>query len=171
MQRGVVAPFFIIALAVAVVAGGTFWFIHSKNTAREASAPISGEINTRPDAKPQVKPVVVTKPIIQSVAPQSGKVGSKVTITGINFDSKINGVMFVSKPGAQSASGFAAYVASADGKTLTFATPSQLSPCPISNPQCPTLAIAQILPTPMTYTVTVVTEKGTSNFGEFTVTK
>lgn len=170
MQRGVVAPFFIIALAVAVVAGVAFWFVHN-NTAPEANAPISGEINTRPDTKPQVKPVVVTKPIIQSVAPQSGKVGSKVTITGINFDSKINGVMFVSKPGAQSVSGFAAYVASADGKTLTFAAPSQLSPCPISNPQCPTLAIAQILPTPMTYTVTVVTEKGTSNFGEFTVTK
>lgn len=167
-NKGFASPFMVGALAIAIIGGGLYFYIEHKNAQNDVST--QKIVDTTP-SKDKVKVVVVTKPIIKSVAPLSGKVGSKVTISGLNFDSKVNGVMFVSKAGTPVSTGFAAYPTSADGKTVTFEVPSQLSSCPITSPSCPMLAIAQNLVTPRAYTVTVVTEKGSSNYGEFTVTK
>ncbi len=95
---------------------------------------------------------------IQSVQPTSGAVGASVTIFGTGFTGS-NNIKFDSSD--------AVTVASSNGTSLTFTVPAYI------RPYCPPGAycfVYQIPTQPMTYSVTVQNENGTSNAIKFTVT-
>ena len=110
-------------------------------------------------AKFCVTPPPVSGLQIQSLSPQSGIVGSNVTIQGSGFGSD-NTVHF--------GYGVVVHVPSYNGTSITFTIPSSLDPaCRFTFPMC---AIASMQTQPGTYPVSVQTSQGTSNSLTFTVT-
>lgn len=104
--------------------------------------------------------VQTSAPVIYSVSPTSGTVGSQVTINGSGFTSDTN---------IQFSSGWAQSTFISNNR-IVFNVPSTISPrCYYSNPPC-MLLVASRLVTPGTYTVSVDNSNGTSNSVNFTVT-
>jgi peptidoglycan hydrolase-like protein with peptidoglycan-binding domain len=96
---------------------------------------------------------------IQYLAPQSGAVGSTVTIYGSGFTND-NTVHF--------GSGVVMHVPSYNGTSISFTAPSALEPlCYFSEPRC-AMPARQV--TPGVYGVSVQNSNGTSNSIQFTVT-
>lgn len=104
---------------------------------------------------------------VASIAPESGVVGTKVTIKGSGFTKTDNRVNFAQLSGdVIGLENVAATVGSNDGTTLVFEVPDGMAPyCPPGN-YCPAV-FYEVLPA--TYRVTVTNERGTSNATIFTV--
>ncbi len=99
-------------------------------------------------------------PVLTSLQPQTGPVGTRVTITGTGFSNIANTVNF----------GVSAYpnVPSTNG-TMVFVIPMATNPpCRNVTPPC---EIATALITPGDYMLSITTSDGTSNAMTFTVTK
>ena len=121
-------------------------------------------------------------PQINSMYPQSGPVGTQITLAGTGFTpNKLGGCEGVTYPHACDPSSIGTntvYFGPATilpwgwdiplfgGKTLMFPVPDGYSPCPNSNPACGAFAQLQ----PGIYTVSVSNANGTSNEVSFTVT-
>ncbi len=101
-------------------------------------------------------------PIITSITPSFGPIGTTFTITGSGFTSD-NNVKFDI--------GAATHVAASNnGTTLTYTVPSYLGySCSYSQPNCAVIAIAKQV-TPGNYNVSVENANGLSNASVFTVT-
>jgi len=102
-------------------------------------------------------------PVISSVSPSSGTVGSQATIAGSGFSNSQNYVLI---DGGTSGGAISSY----DGANLTFTIPNSVgAPCNLftSGMACPMYAR---LITPGTHTISVQTANGTSNSVQFTVT-
>jgi hypothetical protein len=97
-------------------------------------------------------------PFIASLDPNSGPVGTAITILGKGFTSRNNNIRF------QGARDFLADspVSSESGTTLHFI----VTPCPSREPKCPTFFVD-----PGSYSVVVINANGKSNEGRFTVTR
>lgn len=101
-------------------------------------------------------------PIISSINPSSGSIGTRVTITGSGFSSTGNAIKFDR--------GFIGegYNFSSNGTTITFTLPDQLVPCsPAENP-CVRGSFVGVYPG--TYQISVQNANGMSNTVTFTVT-
>ncbi len=99
-------------------------------------------------------------PIITSLLPASGPVGTTVTIYGSGFGTSWNTVNF--------GSNIIPNVYSTNGTSMTFTVPSYTSPaCLYSTPAC-SLPQTQVISGP--YSVSVYNANGTSNAVNFTVT-
>jgi len=98
-------------------------------------------------------------PTIVRVSPDSGPVGTTLTITGSGFGRTGNAV--------QVGVGYVLDLASADGVTITFVLPEAMGVCPPS-PGGACVALAVIL-SPGRYDLAVITPSGTSNRLPFTV--
>ncbi len=99
-------------------------------------------------------------PVVYSVSPSSGLVGSQVTINGSNFTSDTK-VSF--------ASGYASSIFVSSNK-ITFTVPSEIAPsCYYSTPRC-YLFVAARQVVPGDYTISVENSNGISNSINFTVT-
>jgi IPT/TIG domain len=98
-------------------------------------------------------------PIIASLSPSSGPLGTPVTIRGANFTSE-NRIQFSSEQ-AQKSFLAGSPVASESGTSLRF----YVSTCPSFRPLCPGFYVP-----PGVYTVTVINSHGASNEGTFALT-
>lgn len=99
-------------------------------------------------------------PRLVALAPQSGPVGTEVTITGHGLARSGNTVRF--------GPGYIHDLASTDGRTLRFVVPDGLDLCPPGpRTQCPA-GFPRVVPGP--YAVSVLTSGGESNRLQFTVT-
>jgi peptidoglycan hydrolase-like protein with peptidoglycan-binding domain len=98
-------------------------------------------------------------PVVSSLSPTSGAIGTTVTVTGSGFTND-NTVMFDS--------GAILHVSSSNGTTLTFNVPDSLTPaCYYSTPRC---LVATRMVTAGNYSVSIQNSNGTSNSLVFTVT-
>lgn len=98
-------------------------------------------------------------PVVSSISPASGQVGTVVTLKGLGFTEKNNTVIF--------GSGYINYLASADRITLSFTIPEGLDLC---KPGVEICSNAYPRVTESSYRVGVMNENGTSNYLSFTVT-
>ena len=134
-----------------------------KSAPLPAPSPIPNPTPT-PTPAPTPTPNPNLVPVIKSIQPTSGKVGSQVTIVGGNFTAKNNKVKF----GNLGSEGNPRYsLDSSDGKTIIFTVPSSnyLS-CWYTKPAC--LAPAT-LTQPGVYQVSVSNVNGVSNSMPFVV--
>ena len=129
------------------------------NAIEGASKTITIIVDPAPVAPPP-DPVPPSTPIVTHAAPNSGAVGTTVTVSGSNFDATGNIVVFGSLV-------VAANVNSSDGLSLTFTIPSYVSQYCAPGSMCPSFAT---LLDPGTYQLNVINSKGTSNSVSFTVT-
>jgi hypothetical protein len=97
-------------------------------------------------------------PIIASLLPGSGPIGTSVTIQGNGFTQTGNDVQFHGPNDFLAGSP----VGSENGITLRFI----VTPCPSREPQCPTFFVV-----PGNYSVVVINANGKSNEATFTVTR
>lgn len=99
-------------------------------------------------------------PVITSLNPASGQVGSLVTVYGSRFTAD-NTIHFNG--------GVVPHAISNDGSILTFRVPQALDPaCYFAIPRCMTFAASQLV-TPGNYSVSIENINGTSNSLTFTV--
>lgn len=106
--------------------------------------------------------VVPVPPVITSISPTSGSVGTSVVLTGTGFSSYRNVIRFTTRDTLNF--GTAAIEAiSPDGRTLQFLVPSLTTQMSSSGP-------IQASTTPGVYYVDMFNSNGTSNRVEFTVT-
>lgn len=150
-----IATFF-TALFVSVVA--VFGF-----HASEISVPAPTSTASVVTAISQPGPAPITpSPIfglrINSISPQEGPVGTKVTLTGSGFTS--NNVVFFD-------AGAISSVISTNKVTLSFVIPQSLGPYCAPGMACP---MYMLLVTPRTYTIHVQNAGGSTNSVSFTVT-
>lgn len=125
-------------------------------------------------ALPQREPVIsysiaaqgTAPPVIASIEPSSGTIGTEITIRGTGFDLFYNDIAF-SHPDIQWAGGHTAYlndIPSADGKTLRFVLPDLLGACAFSQMRpgeaCPSIGL--LVPVG-TLAISVVNSRGQSN--------
>jgi len=101
-------------------------------------------------------------PVISSLNPSSGAVGTQVTIFGSNFTATGNSARFMDYAPV------GGNLSSTDGKTLQFTVPSLLYPNCASGMACPQYVLSV---TPGNYQITVTNANGTSNSQTFTVTR
>jgi hypothetical protein len=102
--------------------------------------------------------------MIQYLQPNSGVIGSNVTIVGSGFTPTGNRVKF-GNLGSENNPSYS--VNSSNGTTITFAVPSgNYLPCWYSTPRC---LVAMYLTQPGDYVVSVINANGTSNEVVFTV--
>ena len=94
-------------------------------------------------------------PIITTITPGSGSVGTQVTLGGFGFTPTQNHISFAGVTRAVQD------LSSPDGKTLTFAIPA--TPC------APFASCAQVVLAPGSYPITVTNKNGTSNTANFQV--
>ncbi|MBN1697458.1 MAG: IPT/TIG domain-containing protein [Spirochaetales bacterium] len=111
-------------------------------------------------------PLYAQAPAITSISPESGPVGTEVTITGTGFLSSGNVIYF--RDALMSMLYEARITASSpDGLKLLFDVPQAVNPeCYYSDPPC---ASPSRMVSDGVYLVYVVTSAGTSNMKEFTV--
>lgn len=110
---------------------------------------------------PRVEPG--SAPVLISLSPSSGPVGTNITIAGTGLTPTGNRINFGSGAVIPH-DGFS----SLDGRTLTFKVPSDIAPyCPNPSLACPMI---QQLITPGAYPVSVANASGQSNSMTFTVT-
>jgi hypothetical protein len=103
---------------------------------------------------------VLRTPIITSISPQAGKVGTKIIITGSGFDTTKNALHF--------GNGTSLGISSTNnGTTITYIVPKYIGTCPIYAPLCPG---AFILIQPNPYGIYIQNSAGNSNGATFTVT-
>lgn len=100
-----------------------------------------------------------TKPIIVTLYPNKGPIGTVVVIDGKNFTPERNVIEFRGEKGF--AAGSSVGVGSEFGTRLQF----RVSPCPVAQPQCP----VRFVP-PGVYRVSVINTSGESNAVEFLLT-
>lgn len=150
----------LIVLASVIVIGGVFYYV------RPAKAPTISTTTTPPtnqatSTQTSTGTPSSTTPIIWSLDPKNGPVGTVVTIHGAEF-AATNTVMMDSLVAANMKN-----IASTDGKTLTFTIPTTLGPSCNPGEMC-----AQFLleVTPNTYPIVVMTDGATHAAGTFTVT-
>lgn len=107
------------------------------------------------------QPPVIDAPVITSISPSSGAVGSYVTVYGSGFSSR-NTVVFGSN-------GSVPKVVSSNGTSLTFRVPDNLVPaCYYATPAC-AIGLIYRQTTPGAYAIAITNERGTSNTFNFTV--
>ena len=100
-------------------------------------------------------------PAITTLFPDSGQIGTRVTITGFGFTATGNRVNFDT--------GVLIDIPSVDGKTITFTVPEDRVPlCAVTNPRC-LLPAPYNLVKPGTYWVSVTNANGTSGSFSFGV--
>jgi hypothetical protein len=98
-------------------------------------------------------------PLVRTVEPNTGPVGTVVTIRGAGFTPTENAVYF--------GQGYVPHLASSDGATLVFVVPASLEPpCRFASPPC---RLPSIATPPGTYEVAVLNSGGLSNHESFTV--
>ena len=103
---------------------------------------------------------VVQVPVITSLSPSSGHIGTTVTIIGNHFTANGNGIHF--------GEGIVNVVNSSNNSTmLTFQVPSKINTCGLVQFEC---LLPDTLVTPGTYNVYVSNVNGSSNLATFTVT-
>lgn len=102
-------------------------------------------------------------PVIDSLQPSSGPVGTVVTITGSGFTPTGNTIHFAE-------GGMSGVNSSNGGTTLTFEVPYWISSCQFKSPALGFCNPPARLVTPGDYTVYVVDGNGQSNSMTFTVT-
>lgn len=102
-------------------------------------------------------------PVITSMDPTSGTVGTSVTLTGSGFTQ--SSILYFGTGVGKNASTTIA----SDGTKITFNVPTSTGPYCKPGTPCP--YYMSRLVTPGTYAVRVTTDKGTSNSINFTVTK
>ncbi|HEV7702149.1 MAG TPA: IPT/TIG domain-containing protein [Candidatus Paceibacterota bacterium] len=105
--------------------------------------------------------ISASSPVITSISPVSGRVGTKITITGKDFASTGNSVKF----GKGYINGLDS---NTDGTSITFTLPSGMGVCRGDAEICIALAM-QV--SPGTYEVSVWNTHNTSNLAYFTVTE
>jgi hypothetical protein len=120
------------------------------------------------------------KPVITSIKPDAGTIGTKVVITGTGFTARDNNVAFRLAPEDAPTAGYkVGYInnlISRDGKTIEFVIPEVLGACAFPLPEtipvtaCPLIGILFKSGT-QTYPVFVVNQNGTSNSVNFTVSR
>jgi hypothetical protein len=153
-----------IVLAAIIVIGGVFYYAYpvkaptvQTNGAGQANqTTTTGNSSRVPSSTPVIPPATSS-----SLSPQSGPVGTEVTIRGNGFGAA-NTVTMNGLVGASMRN-----VPSADGKTLQFDVPGSLGPNCDPNQMCPQFLLAV---TPKAYPITVVTNGMTQKIGTFTVT-
>lgn len=105
----------------------------------------------------------VSAPILNSMAPSSGPIGTVVTITGTRFTPTGNRINFDT--------GVIMNIPSSDGTTLIFKVPEDRVPlCAVTEPRC-LLPAPYNLVKPGTYPISLTNANGTSNTFSFTVTE
>ncbi len=108
----------------------------------------------------------IAPPVIASIEPSSGTIGTEIVIQGTGFDPLYNDIAF-SHPQIQFGGRNTAYlneIPSPDGKTLRFVLPDVLGACAFSQMQprevCPSIG----LPMPVgTIAISVINRRGQSN--------
>ena len=98
------------------------------------------------------------RPLITSLSPETGPIGTLVTVRGAGFTSDTNTVQFEGEKTFAAGSP----VGSKDGITLQF----QVTPCPAHELQCPTFN-----PPTGAYAVSVINALGVSNRATFDLTR
>ncbi len=100
-------------------------------------------------------------PVIYSLSPISGTIGTQVTIFGIGFNSYSTNTVNFGYGGSLSAYSY-------NGSSLTFSVPASLSNCSYAGQYC---SQAYIPLSPGTYPISVTNSNGTSNTMNFTVVR
>jgi peptidoglycan hydrolase-like protein with peptidoglycan-binding domain len=104
-------------------------------------------------------------PVITSITPSSGSVGTQVTIKGNNFSTANDSSIFFNNANNSGTSRL--YVSSIDGTTLKFIVPNNL----ISTTGCPSCGATYLPVTAGVYTISVLSADLPSNAVQFTVTQ
>lgn len=179
-----------LIVLVLVIVAGAYWMIMSKNVDVMPAdmASTTQQVKTTKPAGMGTKPTTVTtgtgattgttatdpRPKLASLSPMSGKVGTVVTIKGMNFDKDSNIITFGATMGLHHRDGTPDNQieshGSADGKTLTFLVPASEA----SGELCDQNNVCKVYHTVGTkleaHPITVINKNGLSNTLSFTVT-
>ena len=112
--------------------------------------------------------VAFGRPMIRSINPQEGLIGTTVTITGRGFAGQ-NDIGFALEGEGQWKAAYIDTVISRDGLTITFTIPDIMGACPMTqldNEICP---LIDLYPPPGQTEVWVANARGTSNRVRFTI--
>ncbi|MBN2440520.1 MAG: IPT/TIG domain-containing protein [Spirochaetales bacterium] len=146
--------------------GSGYYFVRWEGDVT-STAPNAGFIITRDYV---ITPVYewrgpLPKPVITSISPSTGPIGTSVTLTGYNFQAKDNIVLF--GPGGDSIYQTQTSRYSSDGKTIVFIVYNSIVPkCRYEEPMCTVPAIET---TPGIYEIAVTNGVHTSNIVMFEV--
>lgn len=120
-----------------------------------------------------IKNLTGSTPVILSIKPNAGTVGTKIVITGRGFTAEYNNIAFRLQPENSRKEfkvGYETSIKSSDGEIIEFKLPSDLGACAhLPNEGTICKMIALILSPETTYPLFIVNSNGTSNSVNFTV--